>query len=361
MKKKQFSFLKLVFAAVASVVLYALLMKFFFKAGWNFDIFSARHWQFALNKWRAGWVIKGQKDVLFFLLVLSFLPGWIIATYVVYCVPFKKILMLPVTLMQNRKRKQLQQRSLDMARGVNVKIPVPAKPRKNAMPRNDKIDMLRGRKSTGSAPAPAASVRHESAAVAPADNEDDYVYEDETTIEDLQLAHLQRWNEIVTSLENQGLFCFRSTKIGNFAVKLTILVKDTVFWFVEGPLTSDRWTLNDDKTPAVWTGENETIPSPLQAAYRAREKFKNYLEQRTDYASAAVHAFLVMDAGSVKNPDKITNELADLDIALLKIPPCADDELTDLSALLDYIKTLPPSEMAFNDAVAEAIMALEED
>lgn len=359
MKKKQFYFFKLILAAVLSASLYALLMKFFFKAGWNFDIFNTRHWQYVLNKWRNGWVIKGQKDVLFFLLVLSILPGWIIATYVVYCLPLKKFLTFPAVMLQNRKRKQLQQRSLDMARGVNVKIPVPAKPRKNAMPRNEKIDMLRGRKSESPVAAtasPASSASYEQPAA-----DDEYVYEDDTSVEDLQLEHLQRWNTIVTSLENQGLFCFRSTKIGNFAVKLTILVKDTVFWFVEGPLVADKWTLNDDKTPAVWTGENDTIPSPLQAAYQAREKFKSYLEQRTDYGDAAVHAFLVMDAGSIKNPDKITEELADLDVALLKIPPCADDELTDLSAMLDYVKTLPPSEMAFNDAVAEAIMALEED
>ena len=348
MKKSQLSFIKLIFSAALGAVLYALLMKIFLKTGWNFDIFNDRHWKFVWNKWQHGWVIKGKKDVLFFFLILSFLPGWILTTFAAYSLPLKSFFLFPLRLLQNRKRKKLEQKSLDMARGVNIKRPAVPKAKKPAIPRNDAFDKLRGTK-TG-------------VVTQTAQKQDVSVQEnEELSEEELHLAHLQRWNDIVTALENQGLFCFRSTKIGNFAVKLTILVKNTVFWFLEGPLTDDEWTLNDDKNPPVWTGNKETVPSPITAAYQARETFKNYLAEKTDYPETAVHAFVVLDNGTVVNPEKVTEELADFDIALLKIPPCEDEELPDMSAMLDYIKTLAPSDMTFNDAVAEAIMTLEED
>ena len=357
MKKQSFSFFKLLFSILLGIILYALLMKIFFKSGWNFDIFNQKHWEFAWNKWQRGWVIKGKKDVMFFLLVLSFLPGWIISTFIIYSIPIKKILLFPLRIFQNSKRKKLQQQSLDMAKGVNVKLPAQAKakPAKSDIPHNSQIDRLRGRKTPQGANAASAA-----SAQQPAPKQET-VSSEEMSVEELQLAHLQRWNELVTSLENQGVFCFRSTKIGSFAVKLTILVKDTVFWFIEGPIVPDEWTLNDDRIPPVWTGKKETIPSPLAAAHTARETFKRYMTDNTDFPNTAVHAFLVMDSGKILNVEKIEKELAHFDIAVLKLPPSENTDLPDMSAMLNYIKTFEASDMAFNDAVAESIMALEED
>jgi len=167
---------------------------------------------------------------------------------------------------------------------------------------------------------------------------------------------------VASDLEENDIFCFRSTKIGDFAVKLTVLTQDAIFWFIEGPLQPRKWKMaDDDPMKGVWIAGDESIPSPLKQTFDARETFLKHLSEHSFYQNVTLHAFVVMDVGSIQNPMKLTKDLSDWDVGLLKMPPCEDEELADLSTVINYIKGLKPSEMAFNDSVAESIMALEKD
>lgn len=351
MSKSKVNFFRLIFAIVLGGFLYLLLMHFLLKSGWNFNVMKISHWNYVWEKWNRGWVIREKKEVLFFCLILSIFPGWILMSFATYSFRFKNLFLFPLRILQNKKRRELMKQSLDLANGKGITKPSVAASSKNPnkilqKKSNPTIDKLRGKQTSASASEPQTS----SAPVSSGPKK---------SFEQLQLEHLQRWNDIAVDLEENDIFCFRSTKIGSFAVKLTVLTKEAIFWFIEGPLQPRKWKLmDDDPIGALWVSGDESIPSPLKRTYDARETFKKHLSE-FGYDDVTVHAFVVMDSGSLQNPSKITEDLSDWDIAVLKMPPCEDEKLSDLSAIIKYIKGLEPSAMEFNDAVAETIMALE--
>ena len=364
MSKTKINKSRLFFSVLIGAVVYLALMHFLLKNGvWHFDMLNPKHWDYVIKKWQNGWVIKEKKDVLFFTLMLSFFPGWIIMTFAVYGFSIKNFLLFPVRLFQKHKQRVLMKKSLDLANG---KKPMPTAaaahapgPQKKLPPKsNPALDKLRGRQTPASAQVSSSPASSSSAAPAsPAPSS-----APKKSYEQLQLEHLQRWDVIASDLEESDVFCFRSTKIGDFAVKLTVLTQDAIFWFIEGPLQSRQWTMaDDDPIKGVWISGDESIPSPLKQTFDAKDVFLKHLAENSFYQNVTLHAFVVMDAGSVKNPSKLTKDLSDWDIGLLKMPPCDDEELTDLSTVINYIKGLPASDMAFNDSVAESIMALEKD
>jgi hypothetical protein len=364
MSKTKINKTRLFFALLIGAALYLALMNYLLKTGsWHFDMLKRTHWDYVIRKWQNGWVIKEKKDVLFFTVMLSFFPGWIIMTFAVYGFSLKNFLLFPVRLLQKRKQRALMKKSLDLANGkkpmqTGAAAHAPAAQKKLPAKSNPTLDKLRGRQTPASAQASSSPPASSSASsFAPASSSGP-----KKSYEQLQLEHLQRWDVVASDLEENDVFCFRSTKIGEFAVKLTVLTQDAVFWFIEGPLQAREWTMaDDDPIKGVWISGDESIPSPLKQTFDAKNVFLKHLAENSFYQDVTLHAFVVMDAGSVKNPEKLTKDLSDWDVGLLKMPPCDDDDLTDLSTVIKYIKGLPASDMAFNDSVAESIMALEKD
>ena len=63
MKKRKIRLFSLLFSAILAAVVFSFAAKWFFAAGWGFNLLSQRHWQHILTQWQKGWVIHTRKEV----------------------------------------------------------------------------------------------------------------------------------------------------------------------------------------------------------------------------------------------------------------------------------------------------------
>lgn len=127
-KKKKLSLPAFLLSGLISAAVCFFLFKFAFYAGWRFDILKENHWHYLINKWNAGWVMDTPREMLFFAGLVSVIPVWLIAWFLTYILPWKAVLLFPLTLLKKRKAEKLLQKSIEAAKGPeNIQAALAAK------------------------------------------------------------------------------------------------------------------------------------------------------------------------------------------------------------------------------------------
>lgn len=368
MKKGKSHFIRLLFSAVVSAVLFYFIARGVFLFFWHFDLFNGRHWLHIWNKWRDGWVIRTPKEVSFFIAVLSLIPAFLLAWFSVYAFPWLKILRSPLTFFENRKKERLQKQSLAAAVGPadkqnlsGAKKKEPEKAIKISSEKLQHIDQLRGKKTgvqhaikTQSASTPDKAAETAANAPAPVRHASKA-----PTKEDEAVARFDLWEKLARSLEAENIFILRQMNIKNFPVNTVAITQSGVFLLCEGPVDGHSWKVNEDAVPPVWNTETKPVSSPLRPMIRAKSLLKKYFsEKMPQYADLDVNCCLILDHGDIANPDEMLKYLEEWDISVLRMGTCKTETLPDTHALIEYIKSQPVSSQDLNDAVAVAILDL---
>lgn len=385
MKKGRLHLTCLLFSGILSLVVYFFLMRAVFIAGWNFHIDRYDHWLFAWRKWNAGWVIKNPREILYFTLLVLLIPGWLFTWTITYILPWKKILGWPMSVWKERKKRKLLQKSIEAAKGpAALPEALAAKKTPKEHPKGlrispDKvkeIDKLRGRKTSGMpAPAPRSpapeqprsnvfSSGNEAGTFAEGGNFIEAgtpVVRTGPTREEQALERVRLWEGISEALERNNVFIFREMKIHGYATNIIAVTAESVFILSEGPAVGEKWLVAEEETIPVWKVGKDAIASPLRPLVKARDDMKEYLEkEQPACADMTVNACLILDHGNIENPKELIETLETWDISVLKMGTCTTEMLPGTSALMEYIKSQPPSSQEINDAVAVAILDLME-
>lgn len=362
MKKGKTHYIRLLFSAAVSAILFYLIARGVFLYFWRFDISSARHWIHIWNKWQSGWVFHKPKEVMFFIAVLGLLPAYFATWFIVHS--SGGLFRLPLVYLQNRKKAKMQAKSLAAALGpADKKVAAPKKEQPKmhvSAQKMQHIDQLRGKKTNVQraitehhhAPADSGAVATDNSASrrpAPATN----------SKEEEAAARFDLWEKLAQQLEKEHIFILRQMKVGSFPVNTFAVTQEGVFLLCEGPTEGREWTIDESANPPVWHTEKGDIPSPLRPLIDAKAKLHEYIEAHMpQYAGLSVNCCMILDHANVANPDDLMDALAEWDISVLRMGSCRTQSLPDTGALLEYIKSQPASDQKLNDAVAVAILDL---
>ncbi len=372
--KKKFSFSALIFSALISAVVCFLLFRIYFLTGWKFDLLKPKHWEFAANKWKAGWVMNTAKEMMFFGGFVAVIPVWICLWVAAYVLPLKKIFTFPADVLKKRKAEKLLKKSIEAAKGpADIQAALAAKKPKRkdgaAKPKiapeeMSKIDRLRG-KAVHAQPAAATTGTFGDASFNDAPQTVDQSAASAATPAEpsperrLQAIHM--WDDLIEALEKNNIFIFREMKIGRYETNLIAVTEEGVFIMAQGPQIGENWFVSENEAPPVWREGRDALASPLRSITEARNKLRDTLAKDfPQYAGLAVNACLVMDYGGILNPNDLLEKLEEWDVSVLRTGSCKTVDLPDVSALISYIKSQTPSTQELNDAVADVILTLME-
>ena len=270
MKKDKKSPLSLLFfALLAAVIFYfatGMLFRHFFG---GFDLYSAQHWQHILGKWKSGFVLRTTKEYLFFVALLALIPGYFILLFGVCRFPFAKVLMLPVDYFRNRKKKELEARSLAAAIGPlpslkkNAASKKPAKKIRISAENLNRINQLRGK--TDPSAASKKEVRQEESSLERAGR---FLAQKSEAGNQFDL-----WETIAEKFEKSGVFILRQMKITSVSFDMVAITQNAMFLLCSGPEKDSVWETADEASPAVWKTENGDIPSPIVPMIGGRVPF----------------------------------------------------------------------------------------
>ncbi|MBO4520963.1 MAG: hypothetical protein J5787_07125 [Alphaproteobacteria bacterium] len=348
MKKRKIKLIPFLFSAVVAAAFFYFVIRGVFLFFWRFDLFTPKHWQLILTRWKSGWVLHKPKEIIFLISLLLLIPGYFLTCFLVYIFPLKKVLLSPITYLKNKKREKLESQSLAAALGPAEKK-MPAKQPKKKAPTNKPpsekqaaINHLRGMKAPGTAAAPSSP----GAAGAQGATND-------------PATRFELWNKLAKELEAAKIFILRHMKINSFSINITAITQEGVFLLCEGPEQSADWETNENATPAVWKSEKGEIPSPLRPMIETKKALTKYFaEKNRKYANLGINCCLILDHGSIKNTDTLLSFLENEDISVLRMGICKTDALPDSNALVSFIKSQGVSSPEINDAVAVAILDL---
>ena len=357
MKKGKLNLIRLLFSAVISAALFYIIARGSFLFFWNFDIISERHWLHIWNKWQSGWVIQKPREVLFFIAVLLIVPGFLLTWFCVHSFPWLKLLRLPVTYFEKKKKEQLQAQSLAAALGpadkqqaLNTKKKEPEKVIKISSQKLQHIDQLRGKKT---------GLQHAVAGQASAEGH--HPTNKMPTKEDEAVIRFDLWEKLANSLEKEKIFILRQMKIKSFPVNTFAITQEGLFLLCEGPAPGHSWEVDEEANPPVWKTETAPIPSPLRPLVEAKAVLQDYFaEKMPQYANLDINCCMILDHGNVTNPDELLKYLEKWDISVLRMGSCQTNSLPDTHALIEYIKAQQTSSQTLNDAIAVAILDLME-
>ena len=378
-KKKKLSLPAFLLSGLISAAVCFFLFKFAFYAGWRFDILKENHWHYLINKWNAGWVMDTPREMLFFAGLVSVIPVWLIAWFLTYILPWKAVLLFPLTLLKKRKAEKLLQKSIEAAKGPeNIQAALAAKkaqPAENthkvpkiSAEKISKIDKLRGKTSHTQTP----PAQHQQQPAQNAGTFEEPIPERASSpagtsgnaqepAADQKLQTLQAWSALAELMEKSGIFIFREMKIGSYDTNLIAATSESIFLMSEGPKLGSSWTVCENEEIPVWKDGKDALASPLRPLLDARNKLRDtFYSKFPQYSSLSVNACLVLDHGKIENTKELIEKLESWDMSVLRTGSCRTSELPEVAALVSYIRTQSPSTQEINDAVADTILALME-
>lgn len=356
MKKGKINLSRLLFSGLAAFLLLSWCARFSFKIFWNFNVFSARHWQLIWNKWNSGWIVTKPGEIAFLLTVILLPALFLIAWIICYRIRWKNIVLFPFALLEKRKKKALLKKSLAAAAGPtpDLKLPVAAKPAvKKSLPKE--LNRLRGTPQV-SAVSKDRSVPSSGGGQQLSSNSSEIRQENEA------VSRAKLWDQLAEKLEQAGIFIFREMKIKNCQTNILAVSQESLYLLCEGPAEGNVWTVDEKSDRPRWTTEkNVVLPSPLRPLISGRDEIKRYIAENIPaYAALDVNCCLFLDHGTIANVPDMLSFLEEVDLSVLRLGSCKSTELPDTNALIEYIKSQTKSDQALNDAVAVAILDLME-
>lgn len=315
------------------------------------------------------------KEMMFFAGLVAIIPVWLTMWVLSCIIPWKGILLFPLTLAKKRKAEQLLKKSIEAAKGPeNIQAALSAKkaPPKDAArkapkitsDKMTKIDQLRGRTTHGQAPtahqAPTAGTFEE-----PLQQMQDVSPTASSALSaasvDQRMHTLEAWENLASLMEKSGIFIFREMKIGSYETNIIAVTSEGVFIMSEGPKLGSEWTVCENETPPVWKDGKDALASPLRPLLEARNKIKEHLDAEfPQYSSLSVNACLVLDHGNILNTTALIEKLEEWDMSVLRTGTCKIHDLPEVGALVSYIRSQTQSTQEINDAIADTILALME-
>ncbi len=380
MKKRKLSFFVLLLSGLFSAAVCFFLFKAYFHAGWRFDIMKVSHWQYLADKWNSGWVMSTPKEMMFFAGFVAIIPVWLTTWVLCYIMPWKGILLFPLTLLKKRKAEKLLQKSIEAAKGPeNIQAALAAKkaaPKETAhkapkisSDKMTKIDKLRGRTSHAHSAAP-QPVQTAGTFEEPVQTQHQPVSPtalpsaetpQTAAASDQKSRTLQVWDDLAALMEKSGIFIFREMKIGAYETNIIAVTNENVFLLSEGPKLGSNWTVCENDTPPVWKDGKDALASPLRPLLDARNKLKEHLDAEfPQYSSLVVNACLVLDHGNVTNTKALIEKLEEWDMSVLRTGTCKTTDLPEVGALLSYIRTQAQATQEVSDAIADTLLFLME-
>lgn len=355
MKKSKTSPLSLLFSALLAAVIFYFATEMLFKHFFGgFDLYSSQHWHHILAKWKNGFVLRTTKEYLFFTALIALLPGYFVLWFAVCRFPFAKVLMAPTDYFRNRKKKELEARSLAAAVGpLDKKENKPKEPAKKiriSAENLNRINQLRGKTD----PAAARKESHQ---------------EEKTEQRSIPVISRRNdadepvdlWDNMVENLEKGGVFVLRQMKITSVPFDVVAITQNALFLICAGPEGSSVWKTADEASPAVWKTEKGEIPSPVIPMINAKKALQDYLKEHfPEYAALTVYCCMILDHGHISNTDVFIPFLERNDISVLRAGSCQTEALPASDALIGLIGAQPESSKELNDAVALSILDLME-
>ena len=349
-KERTNRFQSAVTALIAAVFFFVATHRFFLHL-WHCDLIRAKHWRHIWNKWQNGWVIQTPKELAFFGALLLIVP-----LYFAVLRLFRALLNAPVVWWKQKKQEHLLEKSIAAAKGPEDKTPKSKKEAQKVIKMTSNefkhIEQLRGKKSPvqhaieahGDTPDSAASTRAVAPNVSPA------------------ATRFDLWEALAKQFEAKHIFVLRRMKIGSHSVNTIAITREGLFLLFEPPETGTVWTPDENAVPPVWRSEAGVVPSPLSEMIQSRDALREYfarnMPQMTDIP---VYCCMIFDYGELKNVSDLMPILESQDISVLRMGDAFKTQsLPDSGALIEYIKSLPPSSQETNDAVAVAILDLME-
>lgn len=350
-KERTNRFQSAVTALIAAVFFFVATHRFFLHF-WHFDLICAKHWRHIWNKWQNDWVIQTPKELAFFGALLLTIP-----VYFVVLRLFRALLNAPVVWWKQKKQEHLLEKSIAAAKGPEDKTPKSKKEAQKVIKMTSKefkhIEQLRGKKSpvqhaieaNAATPDAAAATRAVAPNVSPA------------------ATRFDLWEALVKQFEAKHIFVLRRMKIGSHPVNTIAVTQDGLFLMFEPPENGTVWTPDEQAVPPVWRSENgAAVPSPLSAMMEARDALRGYFARHSpQMADTSVYCCMIFDYGELKNVPDLMPILESQDLSVLRMGDAFKTQsLPDSGALIEYVKSLPPSSQETNDAVAVAILDLME-
>ena len=105
MKKRKIKLIPFLFSAVVAAAFFYFVIRGVFLFFWRFDLFTPKHWQLILTRWKSGWVLHKPKEIIFLISLLLLIPGYFLTCFLVYIFPLKKVLLSPITYLKKKERK----------------------------------------------------------------------------------------------------------------------------------------------------------------------------------------------------------------------------------------------------------------
>ena len=351
MKKGKIPFIPLLFSAVAAATLFYIIARYSFLHFWRFDLSSSQHWDHILQKWQRGWTLRTSKEMYFVAALLFLIPGYLFFWFIVYRFPLKKILLFPASFAQNRKKAKLQAQSLAAAVGSADRIKAPASKKavkavKAPSEKMQLINQLRGKGVTQHAAPESAPLKKETPVSKAAPEQEN-------------LSRFDLWEKFADSLSRANIFAVRQITIKNVVFNLIAFTQNGLFLIREAPEESADWETHDGDTPAVWKTGKGDIPSPLTPMIEARELLQSSINEHfPEYSNISLNFCIILDHGSITNPDAFLAFLEQNNLSALRMGSCKTTALPDSAALVEYIKSQPASSAEMNDAFAVAFLDL---
>lgn len=342
MKLKNLKILRLIISGLTAFAATGMVARAYFLHFWKFDLFLTKHWNLIWRKWNAGWIVSKNTEYVFLISLLA-LPLIAAAVwFLFYRTRWQKLLKMPLEPLQKRKKKELEKKSLEAARGDPEKLKKAPAPKHTARKLPEKLVRLRGMQST-------LKQRADSASAAAGGN---------ARLTDTVLTGPQIWDNLVQTLESSGVFVLREMTLTACRVNLLAVTQDGLFMLCSGPEDGNTWTVDENRH--VWTTEQGTVlPSPLQMLIKGRDELKNLISADSPaYKNIAINCCLLLDHGKITNVDNMLNYLTTVDLSVLRTGSCNMSELPDTDALIEYIRSMPKADRALNDAVAVAVLSL---
>lgn len=122
MKLKNLKILRLIISGLTAFAATGMVARAYFLHFWKFDLFLTKHWNLIWRKWNAGWIVSKNTEYVFLISLLA-LPLIAAAVwFLFYRTRWQKLLKMPLEPLQKRKKKELEKKSLEAARGDPEKL-----------------------------------------------------------------------------------------------------------------------------------------------------------------------------------------------------------------------------------------------
>lgn len=366
-------------------ILFGWYLNDFFKANWNFRIFSIGNWQFVFDEFRKGWGISKTSDWVFVCVALFMIPFYIFTWRLALTVKWteliqrtvnkiiffftgsKTVLQRPIKLDLNKNSsKTTRPKALEsglvrpIAKDTELKVPVDEieqKPQQNSFsstggfsstPSNNSSFSYGGTQSGFTPPSDSpftssygAPSTNKGFSIAPSPmDEDDF---DKILLEDIKLPERTKLEEDLEAvLEKAGYSLLHNVKIGDITAEYLAIGENRIIVCQIDPEEGD-WLADEERfngEDPLWFSESSHRISPIFKLLEEVKKLSSRLSASGFVGSVA--PVFVIKKGTIINAEDMLSTWKEMSISVCRTDIGGPDDLKSFTETI--IQDKEPSE-----------------